>query len=75
MEKIKNLEIELRKVRDEDKYYLKIEGKKLEQMISQIEHGTSNLQFKVDEVLSNSRKSSKNQDSAQLAEHNRLLIE
>jgi uncharacterized coiled-coil DUF342 family protein len=42
--------------KDKDKYYLRVEGERLEEIIKKIESGSSNLNSKLDEILSASRR-------------------
>jgi hypothetical protein len=42
--------------RDIDKYYLRVEGQRLEEIVKQMESGSFSLNSKLDEILSTSRK-------------------
>lgn len=54
---------------DGDKYYLRVQGQKLEELIRRMENGSLNMNIKIDQILSNSRRNDSSVNSQNIDIH------
>lgn len=54
---------------DGDKYYLRVQGQKLEELIRRMENGSLNMNIKIDQILSNSRRNDSSVNSQNIDVH------